>query len=486
MATIGRIAVDLVARTAKFAAGINKASNSLTSLGNTSSKIGGLMRSKLGFLLGAAGVSGGAAGMVQFVKAGEGFNSTFRKSTSIMGDLSDAMKSDMKAAAFEVAKTTKFSASQAAQAYFFLASAGMSAEQSLAAMPTVAKVAQAGQFDLALATDLVTDAQSALGLSSKDAAENLENMSRVSNVLVKANTLANATVEQFSKSLTNKVGAALRQTNKDIEEGVAVLAALADQGIKGEEAGTALSIVMRDLQTKALDPKLSSSFRELGISVFDANGNMMPMVSIISQLEKRLVGASAETQKLTLMQLGFTDKSVGFLQTLIGTSDKIRDYEAALRDAGIEQDVLNEIAGKQMSPIEEGWARLSGTITEVASKVATDLGPRFKQVFDRLSDFILRHLPQIERFFSFLLDSLDKTLELADIISGDPAGFAKKVGSEVLRNPFKDEAGNYGGLAGWIFGSKREITDASSEAKKQTKILQSIDENGLRITPVDF
>ena len=57
-------------------------------------------------------------------------------------------------------------------------------------------------------------------------------MSRVSDVLVRANTLANATVQQFSTALTSKAGAALKSFNKDVEEGVAVLAAMADQGIK--------------------------------------------------------------------------------------------------------------------------------------------------------------------------------------------------------------------------------------------------------------
>ncbi len=61
--------------------------------------------------------------------------------------------------------------------------------------------------------------QSALGLTVDNAEENLGNLTRVTDVLVKANTLANATVQQFSEALTNKAGAALRILNKDVEEG---------------------------------------------------------------------------------------------------------------------------------------------------------------------------------------------------------------------------------------------------------------------------
>ena len=64
---------------------------------------------------------------------------------------------------------TRISAEQSAEAFFFLASAGLNAEQSISALPQVAKFAQAGMFDMATATDLATDAQSALGLTVDDA-----------------------------------------------------------------------------------------------------------------------------------------------------------------------------------------------------------------------------------------------------------------------------------------------------------------------------
>ena len=125
-------------------------------------------------------------------KFGADFERTMTQSTAIMGDLSDEMRSKMETAAREVGKTTKFSAVEAAQAFEFLALAGLDAEQSIAALPQVAAFAQAGNFDLARATDLATDAQSALGLASADATENLENMTRVTDVLTRVATLANA------------------------------------------------------------------------------------------------------------------------------------------------------------------------------------------------------------------------------------------------------------------------------------------------------
>jgi TP901 family phage tail tape measure protein len=232
-------------------------------------------------------------------KAANEFNEAFTKSTAIMGDLTEVMQADMKRAAEEVATTTTFSAKEAAEAFFFLASAGMDAAQSIKALPQVSKFAQAGTFDLALATDLLTDAQSALGMTIRDdVIKNMENMARVSDVLVKANTVANASVAQFSEALTTKAGASLRQWNKDVEEGVAVLAVFADQGRKGAEAGTGLSIVLRDLSTKAL--KNADAFEKYGVAVFDANEKMRNIADIIADLEGALGEMSDAQAKATL------------------------------------------------------------------------------------------------------------------------------------------------------------------------------------------
>lgn len=289
-----------------------------------------------------AGVAAGA--VVKFGKDSIGafldFDDAMNQSLAIMGDVSTTMRDDMANAAREVGKTTRIGADEAAEAYFFLASAGLDAEQSIAALPQVAAFAQAGMFDMATATDLATDAQSALGLTVPDAAKNLENLTRVTDVFTKANELANTSVQQVSEAMTNKAGAAMRAVGIDIEEGTAVLAAFADQGVKGAEAGTQFSIVLRDLQTRAIENK--DAFERAGISVFDANGEFRNFADVIGELETRLGGMSDEQKKAELSTLGFTDKSIAALTTLLGTSDAIREYERELRKAsGSTQDVAN-------------------------------------------------------------------------------------------------------------------------------------------------
>ena len=318
-----------------------------------------------------AAVAAAAAGIaVASIREFAKFDGALQKSVSIMGDVADSMRDDMADAAREVAKTTTFSAEQAAESFFFLASAGLDAGESISALPRVAAFAQAGMFDMAQATDLLTDAQSALGLSVDDSSQNMENMTRVSDVLVKANTLANASVEQFSTSLTNKAGSALKALGKDIEEGVAVLAVFADQGIKAELAGNQLAIVLRDLTTKAIKNK--GAFAELGIAVFDADGEMNNIADIIGDLEGALAGMSDETQKATLLQLGFTDKSVSAIVALLGQSEAMREYEASLKNAfGTTQDV----ADKQLQTFNSQLALLQSAFIDVALSIGQQMTP---------------------------------------------------------------------------------------------------------------
>lgn len=340
------------------------------------------------------------------------FDAALVKSQAIMGDLTDALKTDMANTAREVAKTTTFSAEQAAESYFFLASAGLDAAASIKAMPQVAKFAQAGMFDMALATDLLTDAQSALGMVVKeDANENLKEMARLSDVLVRANTLANASVEQFSVALTTKAGASMRQFGIDAEEGVAVLAALADQGIKAELAGTNLSIAYRDLTSKALANK--EAFAEAGVAVFDSSGEFRNMADVISDLERATAGMSDEQKKATFTQLGFSDKSMGTLAALIGTSDAIRKYEAELRNAsGFTEDV----AAKQLESMTSQFQLLKSRVLDVGISIGSQLAPTLLELGEKILPLIDKAGPALIALFIALTPAIEGILQLLPLL----------------------------------------------------------------------
>lgn len=418
--TIAALSVSLTARTKKFRKGMRGATKILKQFA-------------------IAATAAGVAGVIKLGRAIEEFDRSMLQSIAIMGDLRDALRTTMRQTAIDVARVTVFSANEAAKAYFFLASAGLSAKQSIAALPFVAKFAQAGMFDMALATDLLTDAQSALGLTVKDVAVNMTNMRRVADTLVKANTLANASVQQFSEALTNKAGASLKILNKDIEEGVAVLAAFADQGIKSSEAGTALGIILRDLSTKAI--KFKNKFDRANIAVFDSTGNMRNLADIIGDVENALAGLNDIQAKATLLQLGFSDKSVIFIQTLIGMSERIREYEKELRKAG---GTTEHVANKQMTPMQEAMA---------------DLGASFIEAGENLQPFIVALAGSIKWFVRFS-KKVHEFIAFQDLFRRPSAGI------NLLGLPLNDAAGNPTNLGAKDLARMVEIQERFNQLTK--------------------
>lgn len=334
-----------------------------TRLGRFSRTIGGVTKRIAGLGLGITGLAG-TAGLVSLIRRTEEFNQAMANSTAIMGDLSNEMRTGLTDAANSVALAFRFSAKEAAESFFFLASAGLDAKQSIAALPQVAAFAQAGNFGLALATDLVTDAQSALGLTVKDSAKNLENLTRVTDVLVKGNKLANTSVQQLSEAIVNKAGVAARGLGKDIEEVAAVLLGFADQGKKGADAGTLFDIALRELQLRAILNK--KAFKELNIEVFDTFGEMNNLADIIQDLEIAFAGLGDEQRKVQFTTLGFQEKSQAAIKILLGTSEAVRGYEKNLRSAG---GFTREVAEKQLPPFTKAMSQLSAVIDIFAQKL---------------------------------------------------------------------------------------------------------------------
>lgn len=374
--------------------GLKKGVGALKDFGKQAARIGA-----------AAGAAiGGAA--VFSVKQFTDFDAALNKSISIMGDVSDTLKNEMGEAAKEVAKQTSFSASEAAEAYFFLASAGLDAEQQISAMPQVAAFAQAGMFDMATATDLATDAQSALGLASDDNETNLENLTRVTDVFVKANTLANTSVEQLAAAMTQKAGNALKTVGKDIEEGSAALAVFADQGIKGERAGTLLTNTIFGLTEKAQANK--GAFEELGIQVFDAEGNMRNFSDISGDVTTAFAGMTEEAKLAAIDQLGFNKQAREGILALEGNSEKLAEYETSLRDAG---GTAQEVAENQMDTFAGKMDKLKSNVEVAAIEVGEELVPYLSDLVEGLIPLIEEHLPTVVGFFEDLASNVS---DLAD------------------------------------------------------------------------
>jgi TP901 family phage tail tape measure protein len=353
------------------------------------------------------GLAATAGGAVLSIKAFADFDQKMTESTAIMGDLSSEMRNEMAGAAREVGKTTKFSANDAAEAFYFLASAGLDAATSIEALPKMAAFAQAGNFDMARATDILTDAQSALGLTSDDTAESMSNLGRVSDVFVKAATLANTSVEQLGLAFTSKAGAAVKAAGMEFEGAAAALAVFADSGVKGEAAGTKLTAVISSLQQGSRAN--AEAFEELGISVWDSRGNMLSLEEIVSDMENSFADMTVEQRNAALSQLGLNRQALDGINLLYGNSDAMNEYRHALLDAG---GVTDEVAGKQMETFNARLGLLKDRLIDVAIGIGERLMPYVERLFDVLEQHIIPAVQEFaEKYLPVLRDQFEQVRE---------------------------------------------------------------------------
>lgn len=314
------------------------------------------------------------------VRAFSQFDQAMTESTSIM-QVTEEQIVRMRETALTLSTQGARGPAELARAYFYLASAGKNAEQSMSLLPSLTRFATAGAFDLALATDLLTDAQSALGLAVSDVAEDTRNLARVSDVLVQANTISNATVQQFSEALTNGAGAALRSVNKDMEEGVAVLAAYAATGAaKGMPAGSMLARMMLLLSQSSREA--ADAHERLGFQVYDSSGKMRNLADIIENLEQITAGMSDQAKAATLDQLGFAARVQQAILPVLGMSSAIRGFEQRLRQAS---GVTDEVANRQMRSFSNQIKIVKNQVTVLAIEIGEILAPAVKMLADIVS-----------------------------------------------------------------------------------------------------
>lgn len=276
------------------------------------SGIGGVVSTGLKAATAAITATTGAA--VAFgttaVNAGASFDSAMSQVAATMGKSIDEIQ-DLRDFAQEMGSKTAFSASEAAQALNYMALAGYDSEKSMKMLPTVLDLAAAGGIDLASASDMVTDAQSALGLSMRET-------EIMVNQMAAASSNSNTSVAQLGEAFL-KIGATARNVSGGTRELSTVLGVLADNGIKGTEGGTHLRNILLSLQSAAEDGVVK--FGDFSVSVYDADGNMRSMIDIIEEMQAGM-GDMTQASKDALISGVFNKTDLAAVNALLGTSSE--------------------------------------------------------------------------------------------------------------------------------------------------------------------
>lgn len=309
--------------------------STLSGVGQTANSVfKGLMASQIV----TKGISLLANGLKSAINTGMQFEAAMSQVAAISGATGAELEL-LTETAKRYGETTMFSASQAAEALNYMALAGWDAQQSVDALGGVLDLAAASGMDLGAASDAVTDYLSAFSMEASQAGY-------MADLMAYAQSKSNTTAAMLADAYGN-CASSMHAAGQDIETTTAMLMALANQGIKGSEAGTQMSAVMRDLTSKMENGKIMIG--KTAVTVADSAGNFRDLNDIITDVGKATEGMGTAEQSAAIMET-FTARSVKAIQTILNEGvQNVNDYEAALRGS---EGTAAEQAEKMMDNLQ--------------------------------------------------------------------------------------------------------------------------------------
>lgn len=306
-----------------------------------------------------SGLTQAATGkLTELAKTSVGVGMSFRSSMSqvaaTMGVGVDQIQS-LTDKAKEMGSTTAFTATQAADALNYLALAGYDANKAAEVLPSVLNLAAAGGMDLAYASDLVTDAMASLNLEA-----NKQNVDEFGNKLAKAASKANANVSQLGEAILT-VGGTAANLKGGTTELTTALGLLANVGIKGAEGGTHLRNIILSLQSPTKDAR--EVMEQLGLEVYDAQGNMRQLDDILTDLNTVMAGMT-QGQKDSVINALFNKTDLAAVNGLLAAQGE--QWESLAQQIDAAGEAAGD-SGAMAQMAETQLDNLQGSVTIMQS-----------------------------------------------------------------------------------------------------------------------
>lgn len=339
-----------------------------------------------------AGVAALGAFAASSVKTGAEFDSSMSQVAATMGKTMGEMESEvgtvdtafgtfsgnLREYAQFMGSNTAFSAKQAADALNYMALAGYDTQTSMNMLPNVLNLAAAGNMDLATASDMVTDAQTALGLT-------LDETSTMVDQMAMASSKSNTSVAQLGEAYLT-LGATGRNLAGGTTELSTVLGVLADNGIKGAEGGTHLRNAIISLQTPTKDG--TEALKKMGMTyddMYDSAGNMRSLPEIFQQMSSAMDGMT-QAQKDAIVGGLFNKADLASINALLGTTgERWDELEGYISDA---TGAAQKMADTQLDNLEGDITLLKSAFEGLQIQVAEKLSPAFRDIVQSLTNFI--------------------------------------------------------------------------------------------------
>ena len=300
--------VTLAIKDTAYKQGLKDAEGNASS---STSKIGGAFKA-VGKVAKTAMVAGSAAA-VAFTKtsidAGMNFDTAMSQVAATMGTTVDKI-GNVKAKAEEMGRTTKYTATEAAEGMNILAQAGLSADEQISGIGTVLNLASAGAMSLEESASYTAGAVKGFG-------DSMSNASYYADLMAKGATLANTDVRGLGEAFSGSAATA-KNYGQAADSVTLSLLRLAEQNVTGTEASTALNRAMADLYTPTDDA--SKALDQLGVSAYKSNGEAKDFNDLVDELNGSLQGMTAE-QKNNALATIFTTQGLQAFNKMTASSD---------------------------------------------------------------------------------------------------------------------------------------------------------------------
>lgn len=361
----GAITVSFKALTGGLDKGIDKAEKKVGGFGGklkgfagNAEKIGGGMVAIGGGMVAIGSGIVGAGGIAANTFAN--FDDQMRKTNAIMGGSASELKA-MTDQAKEFGRTTPHSASSVASGYQYMALAGWDAQKSMQAMPGLLALSSASGLDLATTSDILTDTMSVFNIEADKSTE-------VSDMMAKVQSKTNTSVYQLGEALKYAAPAAASMGH-DLADTSTILGIFGDNGIKGSTAGTTFTSMMRDM-TK-VNKEGENALETLGVAVFDNEGKMRDLQSIIMDLKDKTADMSDEQRNAALSDI-FGDESIRGVNILLGTTNErmLEVSDAMSAAGGTAQKMADEMEGGVGGGMRQVRSAIEGATLEIGESLA--------------------------------------------------------------------------------------------------------------------
>ena len=308
------------------------------------------------------------------VKVTSDFDSAMSKVSAISGATGKDFD-NLRAKAIEMGAKTKFSATESAEAFTYMAMAGWDTEAMLEGIDGIMALSAADGLDLATTSDIVTDALTAFGMEAKDSAH-------FADVLAKASSSANTNVSLLGESFkyAAPVAGALGYTAEDV---AVALGLMANAGIKGSQGGTALRSSLSRLIKPTDDA--AAMMERYGLSLTNADGTMKPLGDVMNMLRDRLGGLSEAEQAQAAATL-FGQEAMSGMLAIINTSDA--DYKKLTESVYSADGAAQQMADTMLNNLGGQLTLLKSALEGLAIQIGDIIMPYIMKFVEKLQELV--------------------------------------------------------------------------------------------------